>query len=187
MKEVPVDPPVVIAEYDSSWPRIFETVANTISTGIGDLWLGIEHIGSTAVVGLRAKPIIDIDVVVKREDMPLAIERLAKLGYVHQGDLGIKDREAFKAPPGNPAHHLYLCPEDSEEFVRHIAFRDWLRTHLQVAAEYALLKQRLAAEYGADRDGYTQAKTAFIATQLSEASEAKGSVPFASLLLLRPI
>ncbi len=170
MKEVPIDPPVVIADYDPLWPETFLCLARAITTALAGLLLCIEHIGSTAVPGLPAKPIIDIDAVIKREDLPLAITRLSQCGYVYKGDLGIKDREAFKAPPESPAHHLYLCPDDSEEFRRHIAFRDWLRTHPAVAAEYALLKKGLAAKFLSDREGYTLAKSAFILAQLNEAA-----------------
>ncbi|MNV51043.1 dephospho-CoA kinase/protein folding accessory domain-containing protein [compost metagenome] len=90
----------------------------------------IEHVGSTSVPGLSAKPIIDMDVVVAtRDDVKKAIQRLAILGYVHEGDLGAIGREAFIPPNGVPWHHLYVCTIDNAEYKRHIMFRDYLKSH----------------------------------------------------------
>jgi GrpB-like predicted nucleotidyltransferase (UPF0157 family) len=125
--------------------------------------LAVEHIGSTAVPGLAAKPIVDLDVVVgSAEDVPAAIERLRELGYVYQGDEGIPGREAFLWPPGATPHHLYVVVAGSEPLREHLAFRDHLREHPDVAHEYGSLKRRLAAEYRDDRLGYTEAKSAFV-------------------------
>jgi GrpB-like predicted nucleotidyltransferase (UPF0157 family) len=123
----------------------------------------IEHVGSTAVPGLAAKPVIDLDVLLRSaEDLPLAIRRLADLGYVHQGDLGIAEREAFAAPPGQAAHHLYVCPPESAEFRRHLALRDYLRTHPAEAQSYGELKRALAARYAGDRTAYIEGKRLFV-------------------------
>jgi GrpB-like predicted nucleotidyltransferase (UPF0157 family) len=123
----------------------------------------IEHVGSTAVPCLAAKPIIDMDVLLASQAMlPAAIDRLASLGYVHQGDLGIPEREAFLAPAGDPPHHLYVCPPHSAEFRRHIAFRDYLRTHPADAKRYGDLKIALAGRFREDRLAYTEAKTEFV-------------------------
>src|SRR5262245_51865013 len=97
----------------------------------------IEHVGSTAVPGLAAKPIIDMDVVIRsRSDLPAVITRLATLGYQHQGDLGIPDREAFRPPPGLPPHHLYVCLAGCAALRNHITLRDHLRSHPADAATY---------------------------------------------------
>src|SRR6516165_10752214 len=102
--------PVIIVDYDSRWPDLFEELRVPVVAALGDLVIVVEHIGSTAVPGLAAKPIIDMDVVVPSvADIPEAIGRLATLGYVHRGDLGIAGREAFTAPAGTPRHHLYMC------------------------------------------------------------------------------
>lgn len=87
---------VVVEDYDPAWPRDFELLRQRIWPVLGDFALGIEHVGSTSVPGLAAKPIIDMTIVVaSRDEVPMAIERLASLGYVHKGNLGIDDREAF--------------------------------------------------------------------------------------------
>src|SRR5690348_11547029 len=137
--------PIVIEDYDPRWPRRFETIRIRIAAALGPLAAAIEHVGSTAVPGLAAKPIIDIDVLLRSEgDLPLAIERLQTLGYEHQGDLGIAGREAFRAPVADVSHHLYLCPPGSRAYLEHLAFRDHLRTHSDDARAYELLKRSLA-------------------------------------------
>jgi GrpB-like predicted nucleotidyltransferase (UPF0157 family) len=120
-------------------------------------------VGSTAVPGLAAKPIIDIDVAVAREtDIPIAIEQLATLGYQHRGDLGIRGREAFSTPEGAYPHHLYLVTVDAAEFIRHVAFRDRLRADASVGSAYGSLKIGLARKFRNDRKAYTEAKSAFV-------------------------
>jgi GrpB-like predicted nucleotidyltransferase (UPF0157 family) len=124
---------------------------------------GIEHVGSTAVPGLAAKPIIDIDVVlISATDFSRVIAKLAAAGYEHRGDLGVAGREAFRAPPTDLPHHLYVFPSSSPEYARQISFRDYLRTHPADARRYASLKRERAREFGDDREAYTQAKSEFI-------------------------
>lgn len=155
--------PVTICDYDPSWPLTFEALRNRVEGGLGALAVRIEHVGSTSVPGLAAKPIIDLDVVVaSRDDVPKAIEALGRFAYVHQGDLGIPGREAFRGPATVPGHHLYLCAADSAELRRHLAFRDYLRAHPDSVAEYARVKRELAARFPEDRDAYTEGKTAFV-------------------------
>src|SRR5271156_1928469 len=109
--------PVVVVDYDPAWAGVFEALRERVAGVLGDTASAVEHVGSTAVPGLAAKPIIDIDVLLASETMlPGAIERLARLGYVHQGDLGIPEREAFLTPADVPSHHLYVCPPHSREF-----------------------------------------------------------------------
>ncbi|MDA0232958.1 MAG: GrpB family protein [Chloroflexi bacterium] len=125
--------------------------------------------GSTAVPGLAAKPVIDIDVAVAVEsDVPGAVRLLATLGYEHRGDRGIKGREAFWTPADAYPHHLYLVTAESRPFKRHMAFRDRMRADANAAREYATLKRVLAARFGADRLNYTEAKTEFIERILAE-------------------
>ena len=123
--------PIEVVDYDPSWPALFEDIAAPLrAVFVGGLLTRIEHVGSTSVPGLPAKPIIDIDVVIpSRADLPEAIARLATLGYVHQGDLGITSRKSFRQPEITPRHNLYVCAEDSPELRRHLAFRDYLRAH----------------------------------------------------------
>jgi GrpB-like predicted nucleotidyltransferase (UPF0157 family) len=176
------DNPVEIADYDPQWPPSFRALQGALGAALSDLALTIEHIGSTAVPGLPAKPILDIDVVIESAThLPRAVQVLVGLGYVHQGDLGITGREAFKrlgedVPRDGtgrtwPEHHLYVCPQDSPELRRHLAFRDYLRAHPDQAAAYGNLKQRLAQQFRHDRDGYCNAKAAFIAEALRQAAE----------------
>jgi GrpB-like predicted nucleotidyltransferase (UPF0157 family) len=137
--------PVIVLDFDPTWPALFQTLRQRIADALGDMAAAIEHVGSTAVPNLAAKPIIDIDVLLASETMlPAAIERLAKLGYVHRGDLGVPGREAFRAPASDPRHHLYVCPPSSVEFRRHVAFRDYLRAHPTDSKTYGDLKMALA-------------------------------------------
>jgi GrpB-like predicted nucleotidyltransferase (UPF0157 family) len=160
----------VITDYDPSWPTTFQTLRVSLESILGGLALGIEHVGSTSVPGLPAKPIIDLDVVVRgRSEAASAIERLTSAGYTHLGDLGVSGREAFESPEGSPEHHLYVCQMDSRELRRHIAFRDYLRLHPDVAEEYGKLKQSLARKFREDREAYTEAKTAFVEQTLKDA------------------
>ena len=127
---------------------------------MADVALRIEHVGSTSVPGLAAKPIIDMTAVVpSRKEVPLAIERLATLGYTHLGNLDIEDREAFSNPPGLPAHNLYVCPVGTIGVVNQVAVRDYLRTHPDVAARYGALKKELAAQFPEDIESYVFGKT----------------------------
>jgi GrpB-like predicted nucleotidyltransferase (UPF0157 family) len=96
-----------------------------------------------------------------------AIRRLANLGYVHEGDLGVAEREAFRSPPGERRHHLYLVPETATELQRHVAFRDALRADPTLRAKYAAFKSALAARHRNNRDAYSEAKSGFIMEVLS--------------------
>src|SRR5258708_1722840 len=100
---------IIVVEYDPEWPKVFEELRDHVAVTLSDLAVAIEHIGSTAVPGMAAKPIIDMDVVgPSTAEIPIAIEQLATLGYVHEGDGGIRGREAFTWPPEMRRHHLYL-------------------------------------------------------------------------------
>lgn len=155
--------PVVVVDYDPNWPGLFETLRSRIASSIGDLAQTIEHVGSTAVPGLAAKPVIDMDILLRSaSDLRAAIRRLASFGYVHQGNLGILDREAFAAPPDQPAHHLYVCPPESAEFRRHVLLRDYLRSHPDDARSYGELKRALAAGCAQDRTAYAEGKRLFV-------------------------
>jgi GrpB-like predicted nucleotidyltransferase (UPF0157 family) len=155
--------PVLIQDYDPAWPEAFSKLAARVNAALGSLVVTIEHIGSTAVPGLAAKPIIDLDVVLgSPADLPEGIRLLASLGYVHEGDLGITGREAFRSPEGEPRHHLYVLTVGANELRRHLAFRDALRDDNELRDKYAVLKRSIAKAYQDDRSGYTEAKTDFI-------------------------
>lgn len=154
---------VVVVDYDLSWPATFEALRAPVWAVVRDIAVSVEHVGSTAVPGLAAKPIIDMDVVVASADrMPEAIQRLATLGYGHRGNLGIEDREAFKSPPELPAHHLYVCLQGSTALANHLALRDFLRSEPASVLQYSRIKQLLAARFPEDIDSYIAGKTDFI-------------------------
>ena len=159
------EPPVLIQEYDPAWPDTFSKLAAAAKAALGSLAVTVEHIGSTAVPGLAAKPVIDLDVVLASPaDLPEAIRLLATIGYLHEGDLGVAGREAFRPPAGEPRHHLYVLTAGAEELGRHVSFRNALRASEDLRNEYAALKRSLANAYKDDRSAYTEAKTNFISS-----------------------
>ncbi len=156
--------PVIVVDYDPAWPRQFEQMRCRIQAALGRLARSIEHVGSTSVPDLAAKPVLDIDVVIEDDAaLPHVIASLAPLGYEHRGELGVTGRHAFRAPDGGtPRHNLYVCAADGRELRRHVAFRDWLRTHPGDRLRYEALKRRLAVAYRDDRDGYCDAKRGLV-------------------------
>ena len=153
---------VVVVPYEQRWRTAFEEIKNEIEAEIGDLILGIEHVGSTSVKGMSAKPCIDMDVIIKDYSVfDEVVSKLGAIGYIHEGDLGIKDREAFKYAdkPHLMMHHLYVCPQYSEELRRHITFRDFLRHNPEAVKEYSLVKEKAAELYPNDIDQYIEYKS----------------------------
>jgi GrpB-like predicted nucleotidyltransferase (UPF0157 family) len=161
--------PIVIVDYDPAWPAEFQRLRDRAASAVGELAIAIEHVGSTAVPGLAAKPVIDLVVVVAPADVGEAVARLETLAYTHRGNLGVEGREAFSVPAGEPRHHLYVSPGGSEELRAQIAFRDNLRADAKLAADYEGLKRRSAEQYRDDREAYTDAKTEFV-TRASRSS-----------------
>lgn len=154
---------IEVVDYDPCWPKTFERLCSRIWTALADVALSVEHVGSTSVPGLAAKPIIDISIVVPEgSDVQTGISRLATLAYIHSGDLGVEGREAFANPDGLPMHNLYLCPPDSVALANHLAIRNYLRTHPEAAREYGELKKRLAERFPDDIDGYVDGKTTML-------------------------
>jgi GrpB-like predicted nucleotidyltransferase (UPF0157 family) len=157
---------IVIAEYDPVWPiRAAEAIA-AIRTALGDRLLAIEHVGSTSVPGLAAKAILDLMAGIRTlDEAPACIPSLAALGFEYKSEFEdtLPERRYFRKQIGSErTHHLHMVVYGGEFWVRHLAFRDALRADPALAADYAALKRRLAAEHGADRVGYTDAKTDFI-------------------------
>lgn len=156
---------VTVQAWDPGWTQDFSAIRRELDAGLGELAVAIEHVGSTAVEGLAAKPIIDIDVVI-RDHTPLAavISALARIGYRHEGNLGIPQREAFcyDGKSHLRKHHLYVCPESSPELRRHITFRDYLRSHPEDAAEYGRVKTEGAGLYPDSIDQYITHKSGCI-------------------------
>ncbi|HUL53050.1 MAG TPA: GrpB family protein [Opitutaceae bacterium] len=175
---------IVIAPYDPAWPAEFSAEAVRIHDALGHLALRIEHVGSTSVPGLAAKPVIDIQIsVASLEPRDLYCTRLAELGYTHF-PLGEFDRvyPFFKRPAGWPGtHHVHLCVRGSEQERAHLAFRDYLRRNPAVAAEYAALKRTLAAGHDGltleSQERYSLAKMEFVRSVLSRALPQAQSTP----------
>lgn len=156
---------VVVSPYDEKWAQAFEAIKAELKPALGELALQIEHVGSTSVRGLSAKPIIDIDVVIPdRAMLDDVICALAEIGYQHEGDQGIAGREAFKYEGKEHLmkHHLYVCARDSAELNRHISFRNYLLTHPEAVGEYSRIKEEGAALYPFDIDKYIEHKSPFI-------------------------
>ncbi len=179
MNRDPISPeeraePVEVVPYDPAWAAAFETLHTRIAPVLGELAAGIEHVGSTAVPGLDAKPIVDVDVVIRHaSDFGEVARRLAALGYEHLGDLGIVGREAFRPPPGAPRHHLFVCAAGSAALQAHLTLRDALRADAALAAAFGALKRDLAQQFRNDRDSYTEGKTAFIRSVLLDVREGR--------------
>ena len=156
---------VIVLPYDKAWKTAFEDIKKEIESAIGDLIIGIEHVGSTSVEGLFAKPIIDIDVIIKDYSVfETVVQKLEMIGYIHEGDLGIKDREAFKYSdkPHLQKHHLYVCPQYSKELLRHIAFRNYLRSNQEAVQKYSLEKETAAKLFPYDIEKYMEYKSSCI-------------------------
>ena len=153
---------VNVVPYDKSWKTAFEEIESEIADVLGDLIIGIEHVGSTSVEGLSAKPCIDLDVVIKDYGVfDAVVRKLESIGYIHEGNLGIADREAFKYSnkPYLMQHHLYVCSQYSKELHRHITFRDFLRSNPEAAKKYGMTKEMAARLFPDDIDKYIEYKT----------------------------
>jgi GrpB-like predicted nucleotidyltransferase (UPF0157 family) len=160
---MPSERRIIVVDYDPTWPQTFAALRAPISEALKDIASAVEHVGSTSVPGLAAKPIVDIDVVLpSRAQIPQAIEKLALLGYVHRGDLGIPDREAFSSPAHLPVHHLYACVQGSAALANHLTIRDHLRRNPSAVTAYGHLKKQLAEQHSTDMESYGAAKTAFL-------------------------
>jgi GrpB-like predicted nucleotidyltransferase (UPF0157 family) len=167
---------IKLVAYDPTWPAMFEVEAGQIRNVFQGLAMRVEHVGSTAVPGLSAKPVIDIQISVARlTPFEPYVRLLASLGYVHV-PLGEFDRvyPFFQKPADWPCtHHAQLCASGGEQEARHLAFRDHLRAHPEVAKQYLELKQSLAAKHhGAtleSRERYSLEKSNFVEAVLEKA------------------
>ena len=166
--------PVEIAEYDPAWPALFERERDMIAGALGDLMVAIEHVGSTAVPGLGAKPVIDIMIGVRNlTDGERCVGPLEGLGYEYKGEYGIPGRLYFRRlTKGGRSHQIHMVEHESDFWERLLLFRDYLREHPGEARAYYELKVRLAAQFRTDREGYTEAKTEFIQAAQAKARAA---------------
>ncbi|MGN7760054.1 GrpB family protein [Paenibacillus sp. 22594] len=164
---------VEVVPYDPAWKSEFCRLREWLLEITGDLILAVEHVGSTSVEGLSAKPIIDIDLVMESyEVFPEIVQRLSQYGYVHQGNLGVEGREAFKREQedGFMKYHLYVCPKDGNGYLEHIILRDYLRANPSAAEEYEQVKLGLAEQFRYNIDAYCEGKTAVVHSILQRAS-----------------
>ena len=160
---------VQLVAYQLDWERAFLEEQARLRETLGGAVLDVQHIGSTAVPGLLAKPVLDIGVAVWDFDEAFTlIEPLEMLGYRYRGEYGIARGHYFvKGLPRT--HHLHMLEERSLEWRNHLLFRDYLRTYTETAATYQALKMQLAERFPGDRDAYTEGKHAFIQDILNRA------------------
>ena len=152
---------VVVLPYDPKWNEDFSAIRSELEAAMGELALRIEHVGSTSVEGMSAKPCIDMDVVIPNNSfLGKVIERLAAIGYLYEGNLGVEGREAFcyTGKPHLQLHHLYVCPADSEELRRHLVFREFLRQNPEAVKRYSAVKEQAARLFPEDIEGYMEYK-----------------------------
>jgi len=151
---------ITVVPYDYRWPYEFQKIKKELLLVISNDVLSIEHIGSTSVEGLAAKPIIDIDIVIDDNMFSTVKEKLHSIGYSHEGDLGIAGREAFtyKGKMNLMLHHLYVCHKDSAELKKHIIFRNWLQMHENDKIAYSKIKIEIAEKYPDNIDAYMVGK-----------------------------
>ncbi|AQR94813.1 GrpB family protein [Clostridium saccharoperbutylacetonicum] len=155
---------VVVLPYDFNWSNEFQKIKAYIEKVLCNNIIGIEHVGSTSVEGLAAKPIIDLDVIIESYDNFEEVKaQLESLGYYHEGDLDIKGREAFAYDENEKmefmTHHLYVCPKNSDELKRHIIFRNYMRTSKEDVEKYSAIKLQAAKLYPKDIDSYCEYKS----------------------------
>ena len=160
-----------VVAYDAAWLDFFRAMRERLRALFVGSEAVIEHVGSTAVPGLAAKPIVDIDVVVPSSaDIPDAVRRLESGGYIHRGNLGIPGREAFDVPPELPYHHLYVVAADTKPHLDHVLLRDHLRTHPDDAERYGRRKLDVAHLITAEsRQAYMEAKASIVEELLAVA------------------
>lgn len=152
--------PVDVVSYSSDWPVWFERVAADLRAALAEVPSAVvEHVGSTAVPGLAAKPVLDVDVIVAQEDVSAAVAALEGIGYVHRGDLGVAGREAFAAPDEDPRRHVYVCRAGTLNVRNHLAVRDVLRERADLREEYGAVKRALASDPTMDIDTYIARKS----------------------------
>ncbi len=173
--------PIEVVAYDPAWPGLFAELGRQLRGALGDVALRIDHIGSTSVPGLAAKPIVDVQVsVASFEPLEAFKQPLEQLGFVYRAGNAERTKRYFREPPGSRRTHLHVRRAGSFSEQWALLFRDYLRAHRDVAAEYAAVKRRLAMQFRADRHGYTEAKVPFmwqVIRQADEWAQATGWLP----------
>ena len=160
-----VEARIEIVGYSPSWADEFARESSRIAEALGDVLIDLHHIGSTAIPGCDAKPIIDmLAVVTNLADLDARADALKTVGYEAMGEFGIPGRRYFRKGSAfeDRTHQIHAFADGSPEIARHLAFRDYLRARPDAVREYVTLKRRLASEHPADVEAYTDGKTAFI-------------------------
>ena len=155
----------LVEHYNPEWPKQFVDIEKFLGKEIANLCVRIEHVGSTSIPGMTAKPIIDLVLVIDKGKFAEVKALLEERGYLHEGDKGIEEREAFKLKNGITradlaTHHLYVCDVNNEALRNHVAFREFLKTHKEYADKLDSLKWELAGKYDNDRQLYMEGKAA---------------------------
>jgi GrpB-like predicted nucleotidyltransferase (UPF0157 family) len=160
---------VALAPYTPEWARLFEEERARLQDALGDLALDIQHVGSTSVPGMAAKPILDIAIAVREFEAARAcISPMERLGFTFRGELGIPRRHYF-VKGALHSRHVHMLEATSESWRTMVLFRDWLLLHPETREEYAHLKQCLAKRFPLDRTAYTNGKHTFIQGVLQRA------------------
>jgi GrpB-like predicted nucleotidyltransferase (UPF0157 family) len=160
---------IEVVDWSPQWAEQYDEVAAVLREALAAVASArVEHVGSTSVPGLPAKPILDVDVIVEAPDVPAAVAALESVGYVHRGDLGVSGREAFHAP-GPPRRNVYVCTAGTANVRNHLAVRDVLRSREDLREAYAAVKVALAADPEMDIDTYIAGKSGVL-QQVLEAS-----------------
>lgn len=158
-------PVTLVEKYNPEWPERFEEIKAFLGEKIDCTCLRIEHVGSTSIPGMTAKPIIDLILVIEPGTFENMKSLLLNRGYYHNGDQGIEEREVFKLQIDElrnalPRHHLYVCPENALELKKETAFRDFLRRNREYAERLSTLKWSLAEKFDNDVYAYMDGKDA---------------------------
>ena len=163
----------LVEPYNPEWPNWFLQLHALLGRTLAGHFYAIEHVGSTSVQGMVAKPIIDIDIVMREGEFDHIKSYLAPLGYEHVGDQDVPGREVFKLSgplvATLPLHYLYALYPDATELKRHLAFRDYLRAHTDEAARLSEHKLELATRFDNDRALYIEAKAAMVLEMIAAA------------------
>lgn len=164
---------VELVPYDDAWNAAFEAEADRLRSALGDRIVALEHVGSTAVDGMAAKPIIDILLVVDDvDDEQRWIDRLEAHDYAFRPDDPVADRLFFaKGPEDDRTHYLSVTERESDTHLEQLLFRDYLRRHPETADEYERLKRELADRFPNDRSAYTERKSQFVRRVLRDARD----------------
>lgn len=164
---------VEISPHDHRWSDLFARERDRIKEAIGDVALDIQHVGSTSVPGLAAKPIVDIAVAIRSYDeFPPHIPAIERLGYIYRGENGVPRRHYFVL--GEPRTvHLHFLERDGDAWHAHLIFRERMRSSPELREQYMALKRRLAKQFPNDRDAYTAGKQQFIHSIIDPALAAR--------------